>query len=78
MLTDCFPYILVLWGGIFRQPKSDYLVLCVCESAERVNQFLKGVGKDWLKQFLMETQFPKKSNFIKEQFYQEIWVCLNS
>ena len=22
---------------------------CVCESAERVNQFLKGVGKVWLK-----------------------------
>ena len=49
MLTDCLPYIVVLRGGIFRQPKLDHLVLCVCESAERVNQFLKGVGKVWLK-----------------------------
>ena len=45
MLTDCLPYISTLCGGIFRQPKRDHLVLCVCESVERVNQFLKGVGK---------------------------------
>ena len=42
MLTDCLPYILVLWGGIFRQPKLDHLVLCVCESAERVKKNLSG------------------------------------
>ena len=49
MLTDCLPYILVLGGGIFRQPKLDHLVLCVSEFVERVNQALKGVGKVWLK-----------------------------
>ena len=38
-LTECLPYILFLWGGILRQPKLEYLVLCVCESEERVNQF---------------------------------------
>ena len=49
MLTDYLPYILVLCGGIFRQSKLDHLALCVCEPVERVNQFLKGVGKVWLK-----------------------------
>ena len=44
MVTDCLPYILGLWGRIFRQPKLNHLVLFVCESVERVNQFLKGVG----------------------------------
>ena len=37
----------VLWRRIFRQPKLDHLVLCVCESVEGVNQFLKGVGKEF-------------------------------
>ena len=31
------------------QPKIDQLVLSVCESEERVNQFLKGIEKVWLK-----------------------------
>ena len=34
-------------------------MLCVCESVERVNQFLKGVGKFWLKQFLIKIQFSR-------------------
>ena len=59
MLTDCLSYILVLWGGNFRQTKLDHLVLCVCKSVERVNQFLKGVGNVWLKQFLIKTQFSR-------------------
>ena len=58
MLTDCLPYIVVLWG-VFRQPKLGHLVLCVCQSAERVNQFLKGVGKVWLKSFLIKIQFSR-------------------
>ena len=49
MLTDRLPYILVLWGGIFRQPKVDHLVLYVCEPVERVDQFLKDIGRIWLK-----------------------------
>ena len=59
MLADYLPYILVLWRGIFRQPKLDHLVLCVCESVERVIQFSKGVGKVGSKSFLIKIQFPK-------------------
>ena len=64
MLTDCLPCILVLWGRVSRQPKLDHLVLCTCESVERVNQFWKNVGK-------VETILNK------EVFYKEISVCLN-
>ena len=59
MLTDCLPYILVLWGRIFRQAELSRLVLCVRESVERVNQFLKGVGKIWLNYFLKKIQFSR-------------------
>ena len=59
MLTDFLPYILVLWRGIFRKSKLDHLVLCVCESVDTVNQFLKGVGRIWLKYFLIKVQFSR-------------------
>ena len=34
-------------------------MLYVCESVDRVNQFLKGVGKVWFKYFLIKTKFSK-------------------
>ena len=38
MLADGLPCILDLLGGLFRHSKLDHLVLCVCESAEKLNQ----------------------------------------
>ena len=59
MLRDCLAHILPLWEGIFGQPKLDHLVLCVCHYVERVNQFLKGVGKVSLKWYFIKIQFPR-------------------
>ena len=43
---DCLPYNFILWQGILRQPELGYLVLCACEAAARVNQFL--LVFDWI------------------------------
>ena len=70
MLTDCLPYFLVSWGGLSRQSKLDHLVLCACESVERVKQFLKCVGKVWLNYFLIKIQ-------LSSAILSGIWVCFN-
>ena len=47
-------------------------MLCVCESVERVNQFLKGVGKVWLKQFLIKIQQLNKNTMTQDNAVNDL------
>ena len=37
------------------------MVLCECEAAARVNQFLKLFGKDWLKYLQIRVKFSRET-----------------
>ena len=54
ILTECLPYNFLLWEGFLRRyfKKTWYYgkpVLCACKAVASVNQFLKVLGKYWLK-----------------------------
>ena len=45
ILTKYLPYNFVLSEGITKQPGLDHLVLLVCKTVARMNQFFKVLGK---------------------------------
>ena len=78
VLTECLAYNLVSWEGILRQPKLDHLVLCVCKAVAGVKQFLKVLGKDWLKYLQIRKQFSrvtKSGRFKTFKFLKRLDVC---
>ena len=78
VLTECLAYSLISWEGILGQPKLDHLVLCVCEAVARVKQFLKVLGKDWLKYLQIRKQFSrvtKSGRFKTFKFLNRLDVC---
>ena len=71
-MTELLPYNLVLWGGVLMKPESSHLLLlCVCEAVARVDQFLKVLGKDWLKYL----QVTLSGSFKKFKFLKRLDVC---
>ena len=60
ILTEFLPYSLVLWRGTIREPRLDQQVLWVWKSDERVNEFLKIVGRNLLKILFMKRQFSRE------------------
>ena len=44
-----------------RQPVLDHMGICVCDAVARVNQFLKILGKDWLKYLQIRVHFFKET-----------------
>ena len=52
-------FFILLWGGTTMQPKLDQQVLQVWKSDERLNQFLKIVGRHLLKYLLIKRQFSR-------------------
>ena len=65
MLTECLPHNFVLWKCILRQPKLDQLVLSLREAVAKVNQFLKVLGKDWLRYLKTWMQFSRVTLWIE-------------
>ena len=77
VLTECLAYNLVSWEAILGQPKLDHLV-CVCEAVAGVKQFLKVLGKDWLKYLQIRKQFSrvtKSGRFKMFKFLKRLDVC---
>ena len=78
ILAKCLPYDFVLLKGISRQTELDHLVLFVCEAVANVNQFLKVLGKYWLKYLQTSMKFARvtlSGSFKMFKFLKRLDVC---